>query len=324
MVATLRLIENPALVSCHSELTDTDILWCDLLQDERFSQEIRKLSQYVVDYRANLKNHLDHKLAEPHLFLLCSREKVRFNIFKRPRYNFLTKKTTFHFLVGKEQRKVSAAVKLGDHFFENTPHPKVLLEPKFVTLLTNKNEDITLSVHDFLFGTGIDVEVESKVVATGSSPSPYWEGAQSLVSALSHEASKHMSSDTDLLVYLGGFDCNVLAIKGDREVEPESLGMPNGEGAKTLALMLARAYSIYFLGESENKPALRSAYGNLLRYMRNRNLVRITLTHFYEFDSEYLHLGSDSREYALNHEFVITLEDGVMHIDGEPFQPSFT
>ncbi|CZF77667.1 hypothetical protein GCE9029_00344 [Grimontia celer] len=324
MVAALRLIENPALVSCHSELTGSDILWCDLLQDERFSQEIRKLSQYVVDYRANLKNHLDQKLSEPHLFLLCSREKVRFNIFKRPRYNFLTKKTTFHFLVGKEQRKVSAAVKLGDHFFENTPHPKVLLEPKFVTLLTSKNEDVTLSVHDFLFGTGIDINVESKVVASGSSPSPYWEGAQSLVSALSNEASRHMSSDTDLLVYLGEFDCNVLAIRDDHEVEPESLGMQNDDGAKTLALMLARAYSIYFLGESENKAALRSAYGNLLRYMRNRNLVRIAVTHFYEFDSEYLHLGSEGREYSPNHEFVITLEDGVMHIDGEPFQPSLT
>lgn len=158
-----------------------------------------------MDYRANLKNEMTHRLEDNLLFLFCHREKVRFDIYKRPSYNFFTKKTKFHFVVGKERRKVSASVNLKSYFFEDMANPKILYDSKFVTLVKNEKDNMTLSVHDFLSEVGIELGLESEVVGMGTSSSPYYGDMAFHLDCFQRETERYAGADADLIVFMNEY-----------------------------------------------------------------------------------------------------------------------
>ncbi|OEE62756.1 hypothetical protein A1OO_04665 [Enterovibrio norvegicus FF-33] len=330
-------------------LIGTEMFWADLLVDDRFSDESGSLSQYVVDYRANLKSHLSHTLSHPRVFLLGLREKVRFNYFRRPSYNFFTKKMKFYLLVGAESKQISITVKLADFFFKDLPKPKVILEPHFVTLLKSESENVTLSVHDFLSTVGVDLGFHCDVVAAGSCPSPYWgeeiEEAEALV-AFTAEAKQHITKGKDLVVYLNEYQLdadyvagvnlvsdlsldNIANVdRGDAETEARDVKTDNaieevaGDVTPTIELnqsqllMLARCFTLYFFGSDKQKAvSIKNADNNLSRFMQRASMTRIWVDHGYESDGEYLRLGSEEVTHSPNHVFSITQEDGELSVD---------
>ncbi|WP_407332572.1 hypothetical protein [Enterovibrio sp. 27052020O] len=331
-------------------LIRTEMFWTDLLVDEKFSDESGSMSQYVVDYRANLKSHMRHQLVQPRVFLLGLRDKVRFNHFKRPSYNFFTKKVKFYLLVGAESKPVSITVKLADFFFNDLPKPKIILEPHFVTLLRNESDNVTLSVHDFLSTVGVNLGRSCDVVATGCSPSPYWgEEIDEVVAlaAFTLEAKQHITKGKDLLVYLNEYQLDADYISGVNFVSDLSVDPVNGveqesekleAAAKTLGgesasskeegaaeataanpsqlLMLARCFSLYFLGLDKQKSVpIKNANNNLSRFMQREAMTRIWVDHGYESDGEYLRLGSEEVKHSPNHVFSMTHKDGEVSVD---------
>ncbi|WP_245621521.1 hypothetical protein [Enterovibrio calviensis] len=328
-----------------AELVGTEMFWADLLVDERFADESGSMSQYVVDYRANLKDHIASVIAKPRVFLFGLREKVRFNYFRQPSYNFLTKKTKFHLLVGVNSKPMTVSIKLEDFFFKDLPRPKIILEPHFVTLLKSQADNVTLSVHDFLSTVGADLGFQCDVIATGSSFSPYWgeieDEAQSL-SAFFNETKRHVVKGKDLVVYLndyeltttgsmldnvvidenidGLFEQPIAIVSNDEDLDQDD---PDEDGIDERLdmdphqlLMLSRCFTLYFLGrDAETSVIVKSADNNLSRYMKRASVSLIAIDHAYICEGEYINLGSQEVAHSSSHVFSIEQENGRLSVE---------
>ncbi|KXF79946.1 hypothetical protein [Enterovibrio coralii] len=301
----------------HADLVGSGMFWCDLLVDERFSAELGVLSQYIVDYRVNLKNEMVHRLEDNLLFLFCRREKVRFDIYKRPSYNFLTKKTKFHFVIGKERRKVSASVSLKSFFFEDMANPKILYDSKFVTFIKNEKDNMTLSVHDFLSEVGIELGIKSEVVGTGTSSSPYYGNTEFHLDCFQRETEAYAEKDTDLIVFMNEYQVRkseglvqeISSLEDGDEETPPAL-------SDTELLMLSRCFSLYFLGDDTATSMLvKNAVTNLSRFMRRSAISRIEVDHAYDADGEYIRLSGQEVASSASHAFAILWDDEKLVVD---------
>ena len=301
----------------HAELIGTDMFWCDILVDAKFSADSDQLSQYVVDYRDNLKHHIEDVLSEARLYLMCEREKVRFNAFKKPGYNPFTRKMKFHFLVGESSRRVSLTVDIRKHFFPDLAHPKVFLEAKFITLLKNEKDNVTLSVHDFLSAIGADLGLNSRVVSSGYSRSPYWGGEEGALVMLQRQAARFTSDDKDLVVYINEYNMHLFSNKSRASNQSgRNIIEFSDESIDMSFMMLSRSFSLYFLGcDAEASVEVKNAMTNVSRYLSRNQIHRITVDHAYEQDGEYLRLCSQEVETSPSHVFTVLLEHGKVVLD---------
>ncbi|MDD1794245.1 hypothetical protein LRP50_13975 [Enterovibrio sp. ZSDZ42] len=323
-----------------AELVGTEMFWADLLDDERFADESGSMSQYVVDYRANLKDHIVNVIAKPRVFLFGLREKVRFNYFRQPSYNFLTKKTKFHLFVGVKAKPVTISIKLSDFFFKDLPRPKIILEPHFVTLMKSQADNVTLSVHDFLSTVGADLGFQCDVIATGSSLSPYWgeiEDKSQSLTAFFNEAKRYEAKGKDLVVYLNDYQLSTTSsllsnavvdenIDGlfeqpfdgisDKEEPDEDANNESLEMDAHQLLMLSRCFTLYFLGRDvRNSVMIKNAENNLSRYMKRMSVSLIDIDHAYLSEGDYINLGSQEIPHSSSHVFSIEQEQGKLSME---------
>ncbi|MDD1781365.1 hypothetical protein LRP49_09130 [Enterovibrio sp. ZSDZ35] len=298
----------------HADLIGSGMFWCDLLVDDKFSSELGILSQYIVDYRANLKSEMVHRLEDNLLFLFCRREKVRFDTYKHPSYNFFTKKTKFHFVVGKERRKVSASINLKSYFFEDMAHPKILYDSKFVTLIKNEKDNMTLSVHDFLSEVGIGLGITSEVVGAGTSSSPYYGDVECHLDRFQRETEAFAEPDTDLIVFMNEYDVTRSNGSSTWVEGEESKAVP--PFSEFEILMLSRCFSLYFLGEDISvSMEIKNAMTNLGRFMYRNEICRIEVDHAYDADGEYIRLSGPAVDSSASHAFAILWEDDQLLVD---------
>ncbi len=190
-------------------------------------------------------------------------------------------------------------------------------------MIAGDSEDLTLSIHDFLFSVGAELSLQCEVVATGCSPSPYWQNSATMLGAFTNDVRRYLHDDADLMVYLGGYLIEEKVLRRDGSFNSEFVHSDNWQESPML-LMMARALALYFLGGNNGAAsmAVKSAQNNLHRFMTRNQLHQISITHHYEYDSEYLRLGAGAVESAPSHDVHVALEDGALMINGEPVYPN--
>ena len=297
----------------HADLVTTDMLWCDLIISNPFSHGVSENSQYAQEYIGKLKNKMTQAFNGQCIYLLCKRKKVRFDLSYKPKYNFLTKKTRFYVLLGSEHQRVSISVDLAAYFLLDKSNPTLFLESKFITLLKDRRDRITLSIHDFLSSINFHLGIETEVLAAECTCSPYNDPAFTL-NDFQHEmaANSHQSCDLFLYVNTYNIDLNIKTLisypsKGD----VYDLDKP----ADSLFLMLSRSLSFYFFGEEKTDIlAVKNASDNLGRFvLRNQNF-KIKISQVYEGDNEYTLLKSQKVSSSVNHQFTILSQDNELII----------
>lgn len=292
-------------VQWNIELVVTDMFWCNLLVDASFCIKTYQPSSFLVDYRINLENKLSNAFDAQHVYLLCRREKIRFDIIHPPRYNVLTKKTKFHFLIGKNKRKTSISVDLKTCFFLNKPNPKIIIETDFVNVLINKNEYLTLSIHDFLSSIGVDLGSESEVVSVGCTCSPYRNSLNQL-KAFQQEITRFFNEDDDLLVYINTYNMD-LKIKTLHFASSDRVVFDVKKPSDCLFLMLMRSLTLYFFEVEEvSSIAVKNARENLFRFFERNQISWIKIVHAYEIDNKYTRLNSNNITGSANHTFTVS------------------
>lgn len=290
------------------ELVATDMFWCDLLVDEAFSAPVGIYNPFVLDYRKNFKNKMTHAFEGQCVYLLCRREKVRFDVKNRPRYNFITKKTKFHLLIGMDSRKMSVCVDLMKTFFLEKSNCKVIVDPKFITLLSDQRNKLTLSIHDFMSSIDLHLGLESEVLAAECTCSPYQEPSNRL-NAFQNEMALYGDKGSDLLVYVNKYDI-ILNIRNLHVVGDRRSGYDLENPSNSLFLMLARSFSLYFFGDERTSSlAVKNAKENLSRFaLRNQNFL-IKISHFYDCDKDYTRLKSKNVSSTAKHAFTVLCQN---------------
>lgn len=66
--------------------------WYDLIVNPSEVAEYFDTRQLIVDYLKKIKKEVEAHLEKRFIYFICSRERVRFNINKKPSYNPFTKK----------------------------------------------------------------------------------------------------------------------------------------------------------------------------------------------------------------------------------------
>lgn len=287
-----------------AELVATDMFWCDLLLGEHFSPRKSQLRSLAFDYRVHLKHLIDQAFDSQRVYLLFRREKVRFNPKPPPRYNFFTKKTKFHFLIGKEQRKTSISIDLKACFFLNTTNPKFILDTHFITLFDNKKNPLTLSIHDFLSSVGTTFGLESKIILAECTCSPYCDPSYKF-RAFQEEVARYSNAHEDLLVYINSYNID-FKIKS-LAVAPKSGVISYVEKPDdSLFLMLARSFTLYFFdAEQVASIAVKNARENLSRFLAHNHISWIKITHAYDKNDAYTRLNSNTVSGSENHTFTL-------------------
>ena len=297
----------------HADLVTTDLLWCDLILPNPFCHGVSENSPYAQEYIEKLKNKMTQAFNGQCIYLLCKRKKVRFDLSYKPKYNFFTKKTRFYVLVGSEHQRVSISVDLSAYFLLDKSNPTLFLESEFITLLKDRRDRITLSIHDFLSSINFHLGIETEVLAAECTCSPYNEPGFTL-NDFQHEMAANSHQSCDLFLYVNSYniDLNIKTLmpspsKGD----VYDLDKP----ADSLFLMLARSLSFYFFGEQKTDfLAVKNASDNLGRFvLRNQNF-KIKISHAYEGDNEYTLLKSQKVSSSVNHQFTILSQDNELII----------
>lgn len=313
METTRKSAFSPRQIHWHAELVVTDMFWCDLLNEHCFFAEMPQTNSFVLDYLANVKQQLRCVFDAQRVYVLCQREKVRFNVRYHPRYNRLTKKTKFHFLMGKKQKKISISVDLNAYFPSTLSHPKIIIESNFITLIANEKNYLTMSIHDFLSTIDINIGGESEVVAVECTCSPYWQPTGKFM-RFQQELSRFSSEGKDLLVYINDFNLD-LKIKTLHLAVSDGVVSHVNNPSDNLFLMLARSLALYFLdGEEVSSIVVKNARDNLLRFLQRNQISWIKITHAYDKEGEYTRLNSIVVPGSSNHTFTVVREDNALMV----------
>lgn len=151
------------------ELSQSTYFWYDLLihPPEGFDTK-QQISDYLKQLQAIVESQLDKRF----IYFLAARKKLRFCVSKKPRYSFFGNDLVFYVEMGREKIQRKVTTKIFDAQTQRPIKPPVEVSDRFITFHYTSNHKVSMSIHDFLQHTGIEVGINTEVHYIGYTKNP--------------------------------------------------------------------------------------------------------------------------------------------------------
>ncbi|GAA0832263.1 hypothetical protein GCM10009112_18680 [Marinomonas arenicola] len=293
--------------------------WYDLVVHPDEVAEYFDTRKLIVNYLKQLKKTVEENLEKRFVYFICSREKVRFNIKKKPRYNPFTKKVKIHILVGKEEKKTSIKCKFFDRGLKRFSNPKIDLTDKYITLTDSNGDLTTASIHDFLEQSGINLGISSNVEYVGYTENPHTRPTNGSHTGLSDTLYKVSNENNDTLIYFNVFK---VITNGLDQSSMINFAIPNSMtdeiGADDEGKIIEKCFLFYFdaINQSRNKEKeLSELKNNLIGLAENNNIDSVSFYYEFEEVNDYGTFSSTKVKPSDSHRFTVSIENGDVKIN---------
>jgi hypothetical protein len=151
------------------ELSHSTCFWYDLIihPPEGFDTK-----QQITDYLRQLQGVVETQLDKRFIYFLAARKKLRFCISKRPRYSFFGNDLVFYVEMGRKKTRQKITTKIFDAHTRQPIRPPVELTDRFITFHYAPNHKVSMSIHDFLQNSQIEVGINTEVHYIGYTKNP--------------------------------------------------------------------------------------------------------------------------------------------------------
>lgn len=297
------------------ELSRADIYWYDLVVNPPAELDTRKI---IVDQLKSLKKSVEESLEKRFIYFICSRVKVRFDILKKHKYGLLDGKFYFHLLVGREKKRMAVNTVFRDAKTGSVIRPKIEISEKFISITDKYGNSITMTVHDFLMASNIDVGYPTLVQYVGYTKNPDIRPTNGVHGGLSEVIYKLSNEENDIFIIFNLFKVIVNAVNSSRMM---NFIIPNSmtDEIKTdlEGQILEKCLIFYFDSSNQTKNKKKEKLeliGNLNKIATNNKINSIQFHYEVDGDSEYWRLGSSNVEPNHRHLFSIEMINGKMNI----------
>jgi hypothetical protein len=179
--------------------------WYDLAAKPTEMFEGADTKKYITNYLKELKNEVNNSLEKRFVYFICSRERVRFNIYKKPSYNPFTGNKKIHILVGENKYKKSIKCKFIDKETGRHYNPDLILREKYITIKSSDDEALTMSIHDFLEYSKVNLKINSQVEYVGLTKNPDKRPTNGAHTGLNDVLYSVLEGKKDTFVYFNVF-----------------------------------------------------------------------------------------------------------------------
>ena len=300
------------------ELQRYHMYWYDLVVNPFEVADYFDTRKLIVEYLKTVKRNVEETLEKRFIYFICSRTKVRFNTRKPPTYNPFSKKVTIHLLVGKNEKKKSVKCKFYDKNISGFFNPKIDLTDKYITL-TESNGDVTTgSIHDFLSGSDINLDICSNIEYVGYTENPHTRPTNGAHAGLSEALYKVSNENCDTLIYFNIFKVTTRTINDNSMLKfilPNA--MTNEIGAEVEGKIIEKCFILYFDSENQtkNKEKERCELTNNLRKMvAENNIKSVHINYELEDPHDYGLFSSSTISPNYSHSFTVKLVDDSLEV----------
>ncbi|WP_198304511.1 hypothetical protein [Arcobacter vandammei] len=286
------------------ELSTSTIIWFDLTKSFYEDIDLNScISKYMLEHKKKVEEYLEKRF----IYFIFSRKKVRFNIKKKPKYSFFSKKLNLEILIGRERK-----IKKIELFSDNTK-PKVEITEKYITFIYNEHYKETLSIHDFLINYNIDIGEESKIHYIGYTKNPNKRPLNGNHSGLNDILYNVSNEDNDFFVSYNLFKVTSNSINNEFNIIFRvSNPMTDEVDVNTEGLIIEKCFILYFnaINQSRNKNNELSELKNTLKKLSIKNKINsIYINYELENNSEYWKFYSENVKPTDKHNFKISLNE---------------
>ena len=151
------------------ELNNSTCFWYDLLlhPPEGFDTK-----QQITDYLKQLQAIVESQLDKRFIYFLAARKKLRFCVRKKPKYSFFGNDLVFYVEIGREKIRRKVTTRILDAQTRQPIKPPVEVSDRFITFHYTPNHKVSMSIHDFLQDSGIELGINTEIHYVGYTKNP--------------------------------------------------------------------------------------------------------------------------------------------------------
>lgn len=300
------------------ELSQSTCFWYDLLlhPPEGFDTK-----QQITDYLKQLQVTVESQLDKRFIYFLAARKKLRFCVSKKPRYSFFGNDLVFYVETGRERIRKKVTTRIFDAQTRQPIKPPVEVSDRFITFHYTPNDKVSMSIHDFLQSSGIEVGINTEIHYVGYTKNPSERPINGAHRGLSDMLYRVSNEEHDFFVFYNLF--KVLSI-GMNQNAPINFCVANSmideikvdeEGR-----IIEKALIKYFSTEAQeiNKENEEAELENSLEQLAAKNNINSVAIHIEMDEPSELHrFFSRSVKPSDKHVFTCRIgNDGVEIVEG--------
>ncbi len=283
--------------------------WYDLIVNPGEVADYFDTRELIVDYLTNIKKEVEEHLEKRFIYFICSRERVRFNVDKKPSYNPFTKKMKIHVLIGEQRKKRSFKCTFVDVKSGKIFRPVIKLTEKYITMMDASGVLTTYSVHDFLEYLNIKLGLDSRVEYVGCTKNPHTRPTNGAHTGLSDVQHQIAEEKRDALIYFNVFKVISRTRNTNASVVFNVANAMSNEIPPTLeGHIIEKCFIFYFDSKNQNRNKVKERTeleGNLTKLATRNKIKEIHIN--YEFDkvNEYSTFSSSNVTANTRHRFTV-------------------
>ncbi|MBA6131726.1 MULTISPECIES: hypothetical protein [Pseudomonas] len=298
-----------------------DRYWYDLVVNPHEVAEYFDSRQLIIDYLKRVKQEVEDVLEKRFVYFICSRERVRFNTKKSPRYNPLTRSVKLHLLIGKDKIKRAVHCRFFDVQRQRFCKPKIELCEKYITVTDTQGNLYTRSIHDFLEDANIFLGLDSRVEYVGYTKNPESRPTNGEHTGLNHTLHRLADDSRDSLIYFNLFKVITRASNENFMLDfAMANAMTDEVNVDLEGKIIEKCFILYFdaAGQDRNKKnELAELAKNLRRLSEERKINRIFVHYEFENLTEYGVFSSSEISKNIRHVFTVKVTDAGVEIEDE-------
>jgi len=299
------------------ELSNTNMVWYDLLVNANDVAEYFNTRELTVNYLKKIKQEVEESLEKRFVYFICSRTKTRFNTKYKPRYNFFSKQVKIQLLIGNKKKK-NIKVVFADSVTEKLFKPKIEITEKYITMHIDSQNKTTLSVHDFLSKMNVNLGICSNVEYVGYTKNPHTRPTNGAHTGLSDMLFSVSNEERDTLLFFNTFKVTTMAVHNQSKMNfYVSNPMTDEIDVDLEGKLIEKSFILYFdsNNQNRNKENEKNELKSNLHKISKENSVN-SISYFYELDgdSEYWKFSSSNIEGKMKHAFKVKLEHRTLKI----------
>lgn len=283
--------------------------WYDLLEDKNAVAEYFDTKDLIKKKLIEIEKKLEKN--SKFVYFICSREKIRFDITKKPRYKCFSSSTVYiPIIMGNKRKTISVFLpEFKDASKEN--RPKVETTAKYITFSFCNGNKKTIPIHKFIEDSKIILEHSNKVEYIGYTKNPSSRPTNGAHAGLSTILYNLMTSNKnrDIIIYFNEFSYYLDDCPFETNLNIEEK-------------IIEKSFILYFdsISQDKNRENEEKELINSLKKLEEEKIHSISFDYEFAVTNGYSNFSSDKVLDSHVHNFSIYLNQNKIMIDKN--QPS--
>lgn len=277
------------------ELLRSDMFWYELIVNEHDEFDTRKL---ISDSLRDLKSLVEDQLDKRFIYFIVSRKRLRFSEKKKPRYSLFGNKLYLYIEIGREGKTRRITTQVRDIQSGQAIKPKVETSDRFITFTHDDGNKTSLSIHDFLLNSAIELGYDSEVHYVGYTKNPQKRPIDGTHTGLNEIIYRLSNGDNDIFVFYNLFKVTTSAINEEFNINFHvSNAMIDEIQVDKEGQILEKCLILYFGSDNQTKNReneKRELQNSLIQLAKENKITSITMHYEMESPSEYFRFCSSS------------------------------